>query len=734
MNEFNIMDCNYPYTNGNFYGQNPSTAGYTQNPFLYGNPYIYPQNRPINPEYYGVPYVYPQNNTAELKDLKDTYVPSKGNKKSTDTADKKDGSNDGKFTFGQALKNLGKGIISPFTAIIKHPIATIATLAGIGLACMAVPVLTPILTVGFGALSLFQLGKSTYKTIKDYKNGEYDKAEKGFEGIGQGIVGTVMTALGLKQSAKIAAESKVLVSTGAKALTNSQKAEIAAQVTKGGLKGALKENLSMFTTKQGLKAIANQFKPSSIKERVLGIINTFKAMKKNPMEKQIEEFKKSPEGIRRAGLTDEQLQAEITAKYNQAFDELGIPKEQRPELVIKKGNIEQGGGYCHGSHTLEVNPESYKAGFFEIDDVMMHEATHCKEALLRAGIPQERVNQIIADDLAARIINGESEKIIMESNFVGPQMMEAPKMPDGMKRDFATLARERLYTPDDTIRADLSQYNLAKSMAKYRQKDINMYSASTKPQDIEMVAKATQELAEFTQEVQQCEQKLSPFIQELKALMEKYPEFQKGFNSPEEALTALEQYSLSHGTRYRIFTNTAVKGVTPKALSPEELQLAEASLKGYVDTIEGNGRIAGINGVFASQESFNQYQFSPEEVLAQQNGNNFVIKNYTAKLNEMRANGTLTPEMEAYLTAAIKKANDTIAYKTKGLEYYKLYTQAANNPADKELAQKVATLEAELKVLQQTLSPEEVQQIQQFINQTWGSPMNVLPAVAILND
>ena len=105
-------------------------------------------------------------------------------------------------------------------------------------------------------------------------------------------------------------------------------------------------------------------------------------------------------------------------------------------------------------------------------------------------------------------------------------------------------------------------------------------------------------------------------------------------------------------------------------------------------------------------------------MLAQQNGNNFVIKNYTAKLNEMRANGTLTPEMEAYLTAAIKKANDTIAYKTKGLEYYKLYTQAANNPADKELAQKVAALEAELKVLQQTLSPEEVQQIQQFINQT----------------
>lgn len=649
---------------------------------------------------------------------------------------KTDGSNDGKFTFGQAAKNLIKGVISPLSAIIKHPIATIATLAGVGAACVAVPALTPVLTIGFGALSLFQLGKATVNTIKDYSNGNYDKAEKGFEGIGQGIVGTVMTALGLKQSAKIAAESKVLASTGAKALTDAQKSEIAADVAKYGFKGALKENLSILTTKQGLKTLASQLKPSAMKERITGFINGFKRTKETPLtrEQQIEKFKKSPEGVRRAGLTEKQLEAEITAKYNQAFDELGIPKEQRPKLSIEKNAIEYGGSYNPSNHKLEINPESYKAGFFELDDVIMHEATHCKEALLRAGLPQEKVNQIIADNLAARIINGESEKIIMSGGIMGPEMMDAPKLPNGMKQDFAKLARGKLYNSDNTIYANLYKLDSAKNNIKYHKDIIDSCSKNTTVDATKKVAEATKKLTQYTQEAQKYEQELAPFIKELKVIMEKYPEFQKGFKSPEEALTALEQYSLSHACRYKIFTNNQIKGVNPKVLSPEEMKLAEASLKGYVNTIEGNSRIGGFNGLFASEKSFNQYQFSPEEVLAQKNGNNFVIKNYKARLQEMKANGTLNPETEAYLTAAIKKAEATIAYKTKGLEYYKLYTESVNNPTNSELAQKVVALENELKVLAGKLKPEEVQQIQQFMAQTYGLPQNLLPAIAILND
>ena len=158
---------------------------------------------------------------------------------------KSEASNDGKFTAKEALLNLGKGLISPVTVLVKHPIATLGTLAGVGLACFAVPALTPILTVGFGALSLFQLGKSTVNTIRDYSKGNYDNAEKGFKGIGEGIIGTLTTMLGLKSSAKIAAETKALSEAGVKTLSATTKNQIATQVSEGSYLGALKEHFSL---------------------------------------------------------------------------------------------------------------------------------------------------------------------------------------------------------------------------------------------------------------------------------------------------------------------------------------------------------------------------------------------------------------------------------------------------------------------------------------------------------
>ena len=106
--------------------------------------------------------------------------------------------------------------------------------------CFAVPALTPVLTVGFGALSLFEVCKGTYNAIKNYKNGDYDASEKSFEKIGTGTIGTILTAIGLKSSAKVAAEVKQANTLG-RALTQTEKIEIAQRVKNGSLLSALKE-------------------------------------------------------------------------------------------------------------------------------------------------------------------------------------------------------------------------------------------------------------------------------------------------------------------------------------------------------------------------------------------------------------------------------------------------------------------------------------------------------------
>ena len=84
-------------------------------------------------------------------------------------------------------------------------------------------------------------------------------------------------------------------------------------------------------------------------------------------------------------------------------------------------------------------------------------------------------------------------------------------------------------------------------------------------------------------------------------------------------------------------------------------------------------------------------------------------------MNEMKKAGTLTPEQETYMTTIINKAKIVIEYKTKGMEFYKKYTQMINNPNDKKLAAEVKTMKTELDVLKSKITPEEMQVITQTL-------------------
>ena len=617
----------------------------------------------------------------------------------------KDKSNNGEFDFSQAAKNFGKGLISPITMMFKHPLATIGIVAATAAATSLVPVLGPLLAIGFGVASIYQAGKGVYEAAKNYKNGEYDEAEKSFDKIGQGVIGTALSLLGVKQSAKIANEAKLMKKLNVKSLTHAQRTEIAQNVNKGGFCNALKDTISLVTSKKGLKATFEQFKPASIKTRYNELVECFKGNRNIIEEKEVtrkrkvrkmtpEEFKKTPEGIRRAALSDEEIKQEVTALYDEAFDKLGVPKEQRPNLELKIGAEKHGGSYSQNLHNLEINPDAYKAGIFELEDVVMHEATHCKEALLRAGIPQERANQIVKEELISRIINGESEQIMVKGNFFGPEMMEPPKMSPKMKQDFAQFASDNLY--NDKINDDLI-----------------IYISDVKAHKRHLYAK------EYTYS----KQKVQPFLDKLQKILDKNPEFVSQYSSPEEALNTLAEYSCSHNVRYNFFRDVKInKGTIYKhdyinvpELSGEQLAQAEKSLIDNITTIEGNGRISGFGGMFATDGAFNQYQFSPEEVLAQKNGNNFLIEKLTAKLNEIKSSGNIDAAEEVRLTEAIRKAKAVIEYKTKGLDYYEKYTQMLNNPQDTKLAETVKILEAELAELKSKITPEEYKTVTEVI-------------------
>ena len=572
------------------------------------------------------------------------------------TNKKEDKSSNGKFDISECAKSFAKGIFSPLTAIIKHPIATIGVVAATAAACTLVPVLGPIMAVGFGALSAFQIGKGVVDVVQNYKQGEYDKAEKSFETVGQGTIGVAMTALGLKQGAKVAKEAKMMSELGVTSLNKAQKAEIALEIKNGTHFNALKEIGSLFTSKAGLKAVGTQFIPSNIAARgkeALKFLFSKEEVTKLKTEKK--KFAETAEGKRRAAMTSEEIEAEIRALYKESCDEYGIPEELRPKLKITNENANRGGSYSSVNHQLTINENSYREGIFDLPDIIKHETTHANEAILRQRLSQDQKEQLAIEYLLDKIKNGDKENILTGRGNIltGNETINPPKMNAQMKNAFSKLAQDKLY-----------------QMSSYTDDE---------------------------------------FVAMVKPLVEGNPEFVQGFNNTDDAINAMANYAKSHNYRYQIairhssgFDTSNVDTSLLKELSQEEKLAAIKSFKENIDCIESN--CANNTGCIGIGGDFNQYQFTPEEVLAQQKGNNFEISKLETKLAQLKSQQNYDLAEEARLLDQIEKAKLTIEYKTKGQQMYRLYTESINHPENTQLANQVKGMQAELSDIQSKIN------------------------------
>lgn len=561
-------------------------------------------------------------------------------------------SNNGEFDADEAGKNFVKGVISPVTALVNHPVAAIGLVAATAAACAVVPVLGSALAIGFGAMGVYELGKSGYKIAKNIKNGEYDNAEKNFEGLGQGTVNTLLSFIGLKQSAGVAKEAKLLEATKAKTLTKTQSKTIASDVSKGTYKDAIKELVSLVTTKEGRNAVIYQFKKDNLSFRLDKLGQILKGKKEQVKEVKMtkEEFAKTPEGIRRANMTSEEIAKEISKYAKEAFDEYGIPEELRPQIKIVQEDLTHGGAYNSSHHTIQINETGYREGVFDITNTIKHEATHAKEAIIRESLTYTKKVDLTKEYLLSKIQNGDNDNVIYDINIFGTTTMKPPKLSAQMKADFAKFAEKELYK-------------------------------------IGTNGHRKEELAGLVE-----------------PLIRKNPEFAAQYRDEGEAVKMLAQYAKSHELRFRLGTQNSINFGGDKLSKLGHVNESEAieSFRGYLETKDGNMANHTLLGLGAD---FNQYQFSAEEVLAQQSGNNFAIKHYQAELDALRKTPDYDKERETYLLNAIQKAKDTITYKTKGKEYYRLYMESKRHPENKELAEQVLQMSKELEQYTKRINP-----------------------------
>ncbi|RAI11518.1 MAG: hypothetical protein DK841_06500 [Candidatus Melainabacteria bacterium] len=560
-----------------------------------------------------------------------------------------DKTNNGEFDANVAANNFCKGLLSPITAIIKHPIATIGVVGATALACSVAPILAPATAIVFGAMGIYEFGKSSYNIVKHSASGEYDKAEKDFEGLGQGTINTVLTALGMRQSARVTKEAQLLSETKATKLSVEQISKIKDEVKSLTLFKSFKESLKLYTTKEGRQAFMYQFKKPVIKERLQDLKNII--VKKKEQTKESfdikEEFAKTPEGIKRAKMTTEEISQEVSKLAKESFDQYGIPEELRPKIEIVKKDAKTGGGYYAQKHTIEINETAYREGAFDLPNTIKHEATHAKEALIRETLTFTKKEQLTKEYLLNKIQTGDNNTVAYDTTIFENATIKPPKMFTGMKTDFAKLAQE------------------------------NIYKIGSNGLDKKQLTKLVE------------------------PLIDKYPEFISQYQSKEEALDMLTKYAQSHQLRYKVGTTTAINLPADKVAKLGYIDESTAinSFKGILECLDGNMSYKTVSGNMGLGGDFTQYEFGAEEVLAQLSGNKFEISHLEQELATLRKRPNFDAKQEAYLLSQIESAQKTIKYKSMGQKYYKLFMDYKHNPSP-ELAKEINTLAVELNKLQ----------------------------------
>jgi len=115
----------------------------------------------------------------------------------------KDGKDDGKISFGEKLKNFGKGLISPVTNLLSSPknflIGTVMIAGGAALLAITGGAAAPIMVALGVTAGAVQLGTGIYKAANAKTDAE---AEAAWQGMGAGTTSVGLSVLGSKSALK----------------------------------------------------------------------------------------------------------------------------------------------------------------------------------------------------------------------------------------------------------------------------------------------------------------------------------------------------------------------------------------------------------------------------------------------------------------------------------------------------------------------------------------------------
>lgn len=286
--------------------------------------------------------------------------------------EKKDASGDGKFSWGEAIKNLGKGLISPITAMFSSVkgflLGAGMMIGGAALVAATGGAILPVFIAMGVAFGAYEGIKGIYK-IATAKNG--DDVEKAFQEFGTATSSIALSFLGVRTTLKCAG-----ISTEEMSKTQAI--------------------VSCFKDLPG--SIRNSF--LRVRDLTCGIKSKIKSIKEsfNQLDDQIKEAKKNFYKVEE--LANEVYNKEISLLAKR----LGVPESKLREIVAPKVSCNSTQGMGGGSSfftkpEVSINPtvSQYLEGGVTLREriafVICHEVRHTEQRI-------HMINQLSYRDIA----------------------------------------------------------------------------------------------------------------------------------------------------------------------------------------------------------------------------------------------------------------------------------------------------------------------------------------------
>lgn len=323
----------------------------------------------------------------------------------------------------------------------------------------------------------------------------------------------------------------------------------------------------------------------------------------------------------------------------------GLSKKE-VEKIIQTGNGKDKGFYSSANNTITYYTDGYRQGKETIEETILHELYHAKEAIVRSALPQEERDKIVKEELLSNLAQREIRNVFKQfppDNNMADSMMTVPIFDEKTRAALNNFAQQNLFTENWSLHEKMQRYS-----ELLEQKN---------PDEAEL-AKAKADLGGLAEQIEEIADNGKIYSDSLLKTL---------FGvSKKEKNKLIFDYMMSVEFRYQYFREKEIKNVPETQKAAEYRDIAKKSISEHIGSTQATFamNIARQSRKKTGDELYWEYYTSREEVRARINSEKREVEKLKFKLTNSIGNSS-----RAEIKAIKKQLNEKKAKYREDLVY-----------------------------------------------------------------